>query len=106
MNFPGSSPGKGLLAGAVPRHSHATELLLAGVHPKVAQEQLGHSTVTTTLDRYSPVTPAMQEDAADSLDAALRGAMIAYAGPKKRSVAISVATAVSGRQKVQEKPID
>ena len=44
----------------------------------------------------------MQEDAADSLDAALRGAMMAYAGPKKRSVA----TAVSGRQKVQEKPID
>src|SRR6516164_7160101 len=66
------------------------------VHPKVAQERLGHSTVTTTLDRYSPVTPAMQEDAADSLDATLRGAMMAYTGPKKRSVAISVATAVSG----------
>jgi hypothetical protein len=51
--------------------------LIAGVHPKVAQERLGHSTVTTTLDRYSPVTPAMREDAADSLDAALRGAMMA-----------------------------
>lgn len=25
------------------RHSHATQLLLAGVHPKVAQERMGHS---------------------------------------------------------------
>ena len=35
-------------------------------------------------------------------DTTFRDAMMAYAGPKKRSVA----TAVSGRQKVQEKPID
>ena len=26
------------------RHSHATALLLAGVHPKVDEERLGHST--------------------------------------------------------------
>jgi integrase len=38
------------------RHSHATQMLLAGVHPKVAQERLGHSTITTTLDLYSHVT--------------------------------------------------
>jgi integrase len=59
------------------RHSHATQLLLAGVHPKVAQERLGHSTVTTTLDLYSHVTATMQEDAADRLDAAFRDAMMA-----------------------------
>lgn len=59
------------------RHSHATQLLLARVHPKVAQERLGHSTVTTTLDLYSHVTATMQEDAAGRLDAAFRGAMIA-----------------------------
>jgi len=29
------------------RDSHATQLLLAGVHPEVAQERLGHSTATT-----------------------------------------------------------
>jgi len=45
------------------RHSHLTQLLLAGVHPKVAQERLGHSTVTTTLDLYSHVTAPMPRDA-------------------------------------------
>ncbi len=57
------------------RHSHATQLLLAGVHPKVAQERLGHSTITTTLDLYSHVTETMQEDAAARIDAAFRGAI-------------------------------
>jgi integrase len=31
------------------------------VHPKVAQERLGHSTITTTLDLYSHVTENMQQ---------------------------------------------
>jgi hypothetical protein len=42
------------------RHSHATQLLSAGVHPKVAQERLGHSTITTTLDLYSHVSETIQ----------------------------------------------
>ncbi len=57
------------------RHSHATQMLLAGVHPKVAQERLGHSTITTTLDLYSHVTDTMQSDAAARLDAAFRSAL-------------------------------
>ncbi len=57
------------------RHSHATQLLLAGVHPKIAQERLGHSTISTTHDLYSHVTATMQEDAAAKLDTAFRGAM-------------------------------
>jgi integrase len=57
------------------RHSHATQLLLAGVHPKVAQERLGHATITTTLDLYSHVTETMQSDAAERLDAAFRDAI-------------------------------
>jgi integrase len=64
------------------RHSHATQLLLAGVHPKVAQERLGHSTITTTLDLYSHVNETMQEDAACRLDAAFRGAITALAARK------------------------
>lgn len=57
------------------RHSHATQLLADGIHPKVAQERLGHSTISTTLDLYSHVTGTMQEDAAARLDAALGDAI-------------------------------
>ena len=58
------------------RHSHATQLLSAGVHPKIAQERLGHSTISITMDLYSHVTETMQEDAAARLDAAFRGGKI------------------------------
>jgi integrase len=45
------------------RHTHATLLLLAGTHPKVVQERLGHANITMTLQIYSHVIPAMQEEA-------------------------------------------
>ena len=57
------------------RHTHATHLLKAGVHPKVAQERLGHATIAVTLDLYSHVMPGMQEDAAMKVDRALRTAL-------------------------------
>ena len=57
------------------RHAHATHLLSAGVHPKVASERLGHSKVGITLDLYSHVMPGMQEEAAARVDAALRSLM-------------------------------
>jgi integrase len=52
------------------RHSHATQLLAAGVHPKIVQERLGHSTIAITLDLYSHVSDTMQASAAQALDAA------------------------------------
>jgi integrase len=64
------------------RHSHATQLLLAGIHPKVAQERLGHATITTTLDLYSHVTETMQSDAANRLDALFQAAITCSAGAK------------------------
>lgn len=54
------------------RHTHATHLLISGVHPKIASERLGHSKIGITLDLYSHVLPNMQRDAADVFDAALR----------------------------------
>jgi len=57
------------------RHSHATHLLAAGVHPKIAQERLGHSTVSITLDTYSHVLPGMQDDAVAKVDAAIQAAL-------------------------------
>jgi integrase len=64
------------------RHSHATQLLANGVHPKVAQERLGHSTITTTMDLYSHVTETMQADAAARLDAAFQIAKARLKGQK------------------------
>lgn len=46
------------------RHTHASLALQAGVHPSVVSERLGHSTVAMTLDTYTHVIPALQEQAA------------------------------------------
>src|SRR5690606_39954439 len=51
------------------RHTCATLLLLAGENPKVVSERLGHASITLTLDTYSHVLPAMQEESARKLEA-------------------------------------
>lgn len=43
------------------RHTCATLLLTKDVHPKIVQDLLGHSSISTTLDTYSHVLPNMQE---------------------------------------------
>jgi len=50
------------------RHTAATLMLQRGIHPKVVQERLGHSSISLTLDTYSHVIPSMQGDAADEID--------------------------------------
>ena len=54
------------------RHTHATELLRAGVHIKVVAERLGDSE-TTVMQTYSHVLPDMQETAAAAIEPMLRG---------------------------------
>lgn len=44
-----------------------------GVHPKVVQEAMGHTTIATTPDLYSHVVPTLQRDAAREMGAALLG---------------------------------
>ena len=51
------------------RHTHASLLLKAGVHPKIVQERLGHASIQITLDTYSHVAPGLQEAAAARFDA-------------------------------------
>lgn len=53
------------------RHTCATMLLSANVHPKIVSERLGHATIGITLDTYSHVLPNMQEEAAQKLNDAL-----------------------------------
>jgi integrase len=55
------------------RHTAATLALGKGVHPKMVAEMLGHSQIAVTLDLYSHVTPTMQRQAADALEAVLSG---------------------------------
>ncbi len=42
------------------RHSYATSMLAAGVHPKIVQSVLGHSDIQTTLDIYSHYDASLQ----------------------------------------------
>jgi integrase len=49
------------------RHSAATLLISMGVHAKVVQELLRHSSITTTLNIYAHVLPSMQQEAMQKL---------------------------------------
>jgi integrase len=53
------------------RHTHITDLLAAGVHPKIVSERVGHSSVAFTLERYGHVTPTMNAAAIQAIGAAL-----------------------------------
>jgi integrase len=50
------------------RHTYATILFSKGEHPKVVQEQMGHSSVKITLDVYSAYIPTMGRSAADRME--------------------------------------
>jgi len=50
------------------RHTHASLLLQAGVHPKIVQERLGHSSIIVTLDTYSHLMGGLQGAAAQRFD--------------------------------------
>jgi integrase len=57
------------------RHAHASHMLAAGVHPKIASERLGHSRVGITLDLYSHATEGLQADAVAMVDDAMAKAL-------------------------------
>ena len=47
-------------------------MLSQGIHPKIVQERLGHSTIAITLDTYSHVSPGLQQAAAQKFDDILK----------------------------------
>ncbi len=57
-----------------PAHARDLAARTWGANPKVVQECLGHSTITTTMSIYSHVTPTMQKAAVDRFAAHLDGA--------------------------------
>ena len=54
------------------RHTHNTSVLEGGVHPKIASERAGASSIALTMDLYSHVVDGMQQDAALRIAGALR----------------------------------
>jgi integrase len=58
------------------RHTHASLLIAAGVHPKAIQSRLGHTSITTTLNRYGHLMPDAFSGVGEKLDALLRPAPI------------------------------
>ncbi len=50
------------------RHTFATRLGEANIHPKVMQELLGHSSVSLTLGTYTHVLPKLKQEAVVTLD--------------------------------------
>lgn len=56
------------------RHTHATLMLTAGIHPKIVSERLGHAKVSITMDVYSHAVPTLQREAASKLASLVYGA--------------------------------
>lgn len=57
------------------RHTHASQLLQAGVDVKSVSERLGHSSIRITLDTYAHVLPSMKDSVINKLnDLSLTGA--------------------------------
>ena len=54
------------------RHTHASLILEQGVHPKIAQERLGHSSIQITLDTYAHLLPGAGKTAAEHFDKLLK----------------------------------
>jgi integrase len=77
-SVPGSALKRVMRQAALPRirvhdlrHTTATVLLVAGVHPKVVQDLLGHRTIVVTMDTYSHVMPVLHLQAIQTLNSLL-----------------------------------
>lgn len=55
------------------RHTCASLLLLANVHPKIVSERLGHQDIRITLQTYSHVIPSMQGEATQIIEGLVAG---------------------------------
>ena len=55
-------------------HGHAAGLIRAGVHAKVVQDRLGHSSAAFTMDVYGHGSGALQVQAAEAFAAGMRNA--------------------------------
>jgi integrase len=54
------------------RHTYAALLIAAGAHPKYIQAQMGHASITTTLNTYGHLMRDVDHGAGAALDRLLR----------------------------------
>lgn len=66
------------------RHFHASLLIAEGVHPKVIQHRLGHTSITVTLDVYGHLFEGIDQAAAETLDR-IGEASVPYLFPQAES---------------------
>lgn len=78
------------------RHSAATTLLALGVPVRVVADLLGHSQTRVTQDTYQHVLPALAQDAADRMGAALWQCQVPVPGRQNGSgTSVTVGRGVS-----------
>jgi site-specific recombinase XerD len=54
------------------RHSAASALIASGIHVRIVQEVLGHSTYAVTADTYAHIAVTQQREAAERLGQAFQ----------------------------------
>jgi integrase len=64
------------------RHTGASILINQGLHPKIVQQHLGHSSIVVTMDRYGHLYPSDIERVQDALDAAFETGLVASSAAK------------------------
>ena len=57
------------------RHTFASLAIVAGLNPKALSVDMGHASVTITLDRYGHLFPGNEDQSAGLLDAYLEAAV-------------------------------
>jgi len=63
------------------RHTAASILINQGLHPKIVQQHLGHSSIVVTMDRCGHLYPSDIERVQDALDAAFETGLVASNTP-------------------------
>jgi len=69
------------------RHTTVTLLIDAGAHPKAIQQQLGHSSITVTLDTYGHLFPSHLGELAERLEES-RDAVLQQAAASPRPIEV------------------
>jgi integrase len=67
------------------RHTYAAFMIAAGVNAKALSTYMGHSSITTTLDRYGHLLPGNESEAAQRLETWLERAATQLPGACSRS---------------------